>query len=141
LIDAVMAYGTTARIALGAACAVLMGCSGVTAPGGPLVSGTYVLESVSGRGPATGTLMLARGGYAERRVRYTEPNGRLSKEYIATGNFALRDDGTLDLQLREMGARSDFVWKPNARFVDDRVELRHPDPADGPDVVEAYRRD
>ena len=136
-----MAYGTTARIALGAACAALIGCSGATAPGGELASGTYVLESVSGRGPAAGTLMLTRGGYAERRVRYTEPNGSLSKEYIATGRFALRDDGTLDLQLREMGAKSDYIWKPETRLIEGRVELRHPDPADGPDVVEAYRRD
>ena len=135
-----MSLTNTARIAAGVVCATLLACSEPTAPA-PAINGTYVLESVSGRGPATGTLILTHQGYAERRVRFAERNGALSPEYLARGTAAVRSDNSIDLQLREMnGALKDHVWTPATRIVDGQIELRHPDPADGPDIVERYRR-
>ena len=36
--------------------------------------------------------------------------------------------------------RSAYVWRPMARLAGNAVEIRHPDPADGPDIVERYQR-
>ncbi len=111
-----------------------------TEPTEPRGAGVYVLQAVSGRGPATGSTILRPDGTAERRVRYAEDGARLSAEHVAHGTYALRPDGTLRLRLREDAGRSPHVWEPAARLVADELELRHPDPADGPDIVERYRR-
>jgi hypothetical protein len=103
------------------------------------LAGTYALESVSGRGPVSGTLVLFATGQAERRVRYRLPDGGLSPEYVARGSFELQAGGVLDLALREDDGRSPYVWRPRATLTGDVVELRHPDPADGPDIVDSYR--
>ena len=134
-----MSVRKTTRIALAVLGATLWGCSDATAPAAD-IDGIYVLESVSGRGPAFGTLILTRQGYAERRVRFRESNGGLSKEYLARGSAELQSDYTIALELREIGVASDFMWTPAARLVDGTVEIRHPDPADGPEIVERYRK-
>ena len=134
-----MAFRNAGRLALGAICATVLACTEVAAPASDF-DGTYVLESASGRGPASGTLILTRGGYAERRVRFREGNGTLSKEYLARGTATVRADNTIDLELREMEGTRTELWKPATRLVNGKVEIRHPDPADGPEIVEAYRR-
>ena len=112
--------------------------SDATGPGHGLLAGTWSLSSVSGRGPVTGSLLLSPAGGAERRVRYYQATG--SPESVARGTYRLRNDGTIDLQLRENDGRSEYVWRPFARVAGGSVEIRHPDPADGPDIVETYSR-
>jgi len=109
-----------------------------TGPGNALVAGTYALASVSGRGPASGSLTLTTTGQAERRVRFTQVAG--SPEYVARGTYTVRPGGVIELQLREDDGRSQYVWRPAAVLVGGAVELRYPDPADGPDIVERYER-
>src|SRR3954463_1147007 len=53
-----------------------------------LAAGTYVLETVTGRGPANGIFVLNSSGQAERRVRYTTPS-IADNEYVAIGTFQL----------------------------------------------------
>jgi hypothetical protein len=105
-----------------------------------LVAGTYALASVSGRGAVSGTMALSIGGGAVRRVRYAQPGGALSAEYVARGTFRLSRDGSVELQLREDDGRSPYVWQPHASLIGGVLALRYPDPADGPDIVESYRR-
>lgn len=103
-------------------------------------SGTWVLESVTGRGPAAGTVLLTPTGEVVRRVRYAQAAGVLSPEWIARGTFSIDRAGVLDLRLREDGGRSMYVWRPNATLAHSVLRIRYPDPADGPDIVESYRR-
>jgi hypothetical protein len=119
---------------------MLVGCSDMTRPEAS-IDGRYVLETVSGHGPASGSLILTRAGYAERRVRFREPSGILSREYLALGTAELRPDNSIDLQLRELDVRSEDMWAPSSRLVENgTVELRHPDPMGAADIVEIYRR-
>jgi hypothetical protein len=134
-----MSRNATARLALGLACATMWGCSSVTDPGTSL-NGTYVLESASAGGPVAGTLILTRQGYAERRVRFREPGGGLSKEYLTRGTATLDDDGTIRLVLREMSTMETLPWTPNARVIDDGIEILDRDAAEGLDLIETYRR-
>ena len=107
---------------------------------GPAIAhGTYTLESVSGRGPASGTMVLSLSGAAERRVRYARSSG-LTAEYVARGSFRLTGGGAVTFQLREDDGKSPHVWRPRATLSGEVLQLRHPDPADGPDIVESYRR-
>jgi hypothetical protein len=124
------------------ALAVLTACGDAenVALGPILAQGTYVLESVSGRGPASGTMLLSLSGAAERRVRYAPSSGGLSAEYVARGTFRLTGGGDVTLELRENDGQSPYVWRPRATLSGDVLRLRHPDPADGPDIVESYRR-
>ena len=78
--------------------------SDATGPGVGILAGTYSLSSVSGRGPASGSLILSSAGVAERRVRYALATGEAG--YVARGTYRLRNDGTIDLQLREDDGRS-----------------------------------
>ena len=127
-----------ARVAFVAALMVAAACRGeATGPGNSLIAGSYALASVSGRGPVSGSLVLSPTGQAERRVRFTQGNS--STEYVARGTYQVRPGGIIELALREDDGRSPYVWRPTAAFVDGRVELRYPDPADGPDIVERYQ--
>jgi hypothetical protein len=136
-----MRFTIAARLALGLTGATLIACTTATAPGGPTIDGTYVLQSVSGRGPASGTLRLTTSGYAERRVRFTEADGSLSREYLDRGTVVARADSTLELELKAMDIMASEPWHPESRLIDAAtVELRHPDPDDGSDIVETYRR-
>ncbi len=130
-------FGTLAILAL-----VLSACERVVAAGPPPseVAGTYVMTTVSGRGPVTGSLSLSPFGDVVRRVRYRQRGGELSPEYIARGSFQVRADGTVDLRLREDDGRSPYEWRPLARLNEGVFVLRHPDPADGPDIIETYER-
>jgi hypothetical protein len=52
----------------------------------------------------------------------------------------LQPDETIDLQLREDDRQSASIWHPFAQWHDGVLVLHHPDPADGPDIVETYKR-
>ena len=124
---------------IAAACvAAAAGCSTVAEPHAA-ISGTYILHHVTGNGPAEGSLVLTRQGYAERRVRYREADGSLSKEYLARGTVAVGADETLELKLTDAGARGRDPWCPEARWNADAVELRADD-GSGTTAVEVYRR-
>jgi len=101
--------------------------------------GSYSLESVSGRGPATGSMALIPGGHAERRVRYRQPDGSLSSEYVAIGAFRVTEAQGVELSLHENGGSSPYVWKLTAILDDGVLSLGYPDGADGW-IVETYRR-
>lgn len=129
---------TRARVAFVAALMVATACHGeATGPGNSLVAGNYALASVSGRGPVSGSLVLSPTGQAERRVRFTQVNG--SAELVARGTYQALPGGIIELALREDDGRSAYVWRPTAALVGNAVELRYPDPADGPDIVERYQ--
>jgi hypothetical protein len=126
-------------IAFGVVCAPIWGCSGVTDLS-LAINGTYSLASVTGRGPATGTLVLTRQGYAERRVRFRELGGALSREYLARGTAEFQSDSTILLTLREMDPASPIPWTPDARFTGKGVQIVYYDVVDGSEIVETYRR-
>lgn len=129
------------KVAVMSALALVAAC-GRDGAAGPLTApaaGSYVLESVSGRGPASGTLVLTATGGAERRVRYAQA-GVLSSEYVTRGSYRLGRDGEVELELRDADARPAQAWRPRAELRDGVLRLQHPDPADGPDIVESYRK-
>jgi hypothetical protein len=126
--------------------AVASGACGKATPADPnlvldprLAAGLYVLDAVSGRGPVRGSFVLTSSGGAERRVQYAAPLGTPGRDYVARGTFQLYAD-RIEFALREDGGRSPHVWRPRAERSAGGFSLRHPDPADGPDIVETYRR-
>ena len=111
-------------------------CDGATAPSTPSdAAGLYVLESVSGRGPASGNMTLTAAGRAERRVRYTSTPGELS----SAGTFEIAPPGILFV-LIEQSSPSSYAWRVRGEWTGRRFTIRYPDPADGPDIVETFRR-
>ncbi len=102
--------------------------------------GAYVLDSVSGRGPVIGSMVLFAGSQVERKVRYRQPDGSLSSEYVALGTFRVTETSSLEIGLHENGGTSPYVWKPVAALRDGVLSLEYPDPADGPNIVEMYKR-
>ena len=124
------------------AAAILLSCHESTGPasGARGVAGRYVLESVSGSGAATGTVTLGATGTAERRVRYRLNTGGLSAEYVALGSYRALPSGALEIALREGSGPPASIWRPQAEIADGVLRLRYPNPADGPTIEEAYRR-
>jgi len=101
------------------------------------IRGNYVLDSVTGRGPATGSLSFVAGKVI-RRVRYTQPDGSLSGEYVAIGTFSNSGTNTIEFNLRENGGSSPYVWTVSGMMDQGLLSLRYPDPADGW-IIERYR--
>jgi hypothetical protein len=118
---------------------VLAACSGSVEPGPSTPVGSYILESVVGRGPSNGEMVLSHSGNVSRSVRYTQPNGTLSTAYVAIGTYTATDSETLHLGLRENGGKSQYVWNVTATYKDGVLSLGYPDPGDGW-IVENYRR-
>jgi hypothetical protein len=104
-----------------------------------LAAGTYVLETVSGRGPISGAFVLTSFGGAERRVQYAAAPGTTAPLLVATGTFQVYAD-SIEFALREAGGTSAYLWHPRGERSAERFNIRHGDPADGPDIVETYRR-
>ena len=131
--------------ALVASSAVLVlltiGCRDAAAPGcdAGLAAGTYTLAAVSGRGPTVGRFTLTSDGQATRRVQYGTPHDP-GLEYVATGSFALVRPNTIAFALHESGGPAGHVWHVRGVWRGEEFSIRHPDPADGPDVIETYRR-
>lgn len=74
------------------------------------IRGNYILDSVTGRGPATGSLSFVVTGQVIRKVRYFQPDGSLSGEYVAIGTFSNTGTNTIEFNLRENGGTSPYVW-------------------------------
>ena len=113
-----------------------LGCDGATAPSTPsYAAGLYTLESVSGRGPVSGSMTLTSAGRAERRVRYASNPGELT----ASGTFEIAPPGIV-FALHEQGAPTGHAWKVKGEWSGGSFTMRYPDAADGPDIVETFRR-
>ena len=126
--------------ALGIACAILASCVTAATDLPPSITGIYSLAQVSGRGPAVGTLVLTRHGYAERRVRFMESDSTLSMEHLARGTAELGPDGSIVLTLRELDPYSDIPWTPKAQLIAGGVQITYDDLTDGSAIVETWRR-
>ena len=119
--------------------AAIVGCRDGTRPElllPELAAGNYMLASVSGRGPVSGTFVLTMVGGAERRVRYATPSGT----YEIAGTFQLRGD-SIEFALVEDAGGTPYVWHVRGARFALGFNIRYPDPADGPDIVETYRRE
>lgn len=123
-------------LVVAAALAVAAGCdrTGATQPASDGVAGTYVLESVSGRGPAEGTFILGADGRAQYQVRY--PGN--SSLYVMVGSWRIEAD-EIAFGLQENPVQS-YMWFVRGEWRGTGFTIRHPDPADGPDIIETYRR-
>ena len=133
---------TCALLTTAAPAIVLAACTETTAP--RQVLGTYVLRTVEGhdqrtRGPVdamalglSGYVKLQSGGSAERVLQVNRAPARKD-----VGTFRVWGT-TLDLRLHE--GVGDYVWRPSATLVSGVLTIRHPAPADGPDIVETYTR-
>ena len=123
------------RLLLAAAVlAVSTGCDGesTTQPAG--AAGTYVLESVTGRGPVEGTFLLGTDGRAQRQVRYAGS----SSLSVMVGSWRIEaDEIAFGLQANPVNA---YMWPVRGEWRGTGFTIRYPDPADGPDIVETYRR-
>jgi hypothetical protein len=123
------------RPALVLAVAFAAACSDSTAPTPVQVAGVYSLESVSGRGPVAGSFTLTADGRAERRVRYaTDPT-----EIVFIGSFTV-DGTTIAFNLVPGNMPAAFVWPVAGQWLGSQFTIKYPDPADGPDIIETYRR-
>jgi hypothetical protein len=100
-------------------------------------AGVYTLESVSGRGPASGTFTLTADGRAERQVRYASVGGLVAQRFV--GSFSI-DGSSIAFNLVPGDAPASYVWPIRGEWLGSQFTITYPDPADGPDIVERYRR-
>ena len=121
--------------------AAVVGCNDGLAPSD--VAGTYTLQSVNGTPvPLSGVNVLVSGavtltalGKAQRRATYRIAADGTVREFVATGTFSV-EGSVVKLALREDGGN---IWRPRATLEDGMLTLTHPHPADGPDIIEAYK--
>jgi hypothetical protein len=124
--------------ALVLAVALAAACSDSTTSATPVqAAGVYTLESVSGRGPASGTFTLTADGRAARQVRYASVGGLLDQTLV--GSFTI-DGTTIAFNLVPADSPAAYVWPVSGQWLGSQFTIRYPDPADGPDIVERYRR-
>lgn len=110
------------------------GCGGGLSPAE--VDGLYLLDPSSSQLYATesGSIELTLAGTAERRVTYII--AARETVYVNRGTYRVGKRGVVDLRLAEQVNE----WRPRTTLIGDVLTIRHPHPADGPDVVEVYRR-
>jgi len=130
-----MRHSLPARRALVLAVALAAACSDSTAPTPEHAAGVYTLESVSGRGPTSGSFTLTADGRAERRVRYAN----IANEIVYICSFQL-DGATIAFNLIPGTMPADFVWPVSGQWLGSQFTITYPDAADGPNIVEGYRR-
>jgi len=100
-------------------------------------AGVFVLESVTGRGPATGTFTLTADGGAERQAHFTSLGSPFDQHLI--GSFQINGD-SIAFMLRPSDRPASYVWPVSGQWLGAEFTIRYPDPADGPDIVERYRK-
>jgi hypothetical protein len=134
-------FSAPRTLAIAVLCSAAFACTPMTEPSIAL-SGVYTLERVDG--PAlvhgVGTVVFTRQGYAERRVRYWNPDSTLSKEYLSRGEAELRSDSTIDVTFRDIDPAAALPWHPETRLTPTGVELVRYGAGDGTRIVETYRR-
>lgn len=116
---------------------VLAGCAPDPTVAPETAAGVYTLQSVAGRGPSTGTITLSAEGGAERQAHYTSLGSPFDQNLI--GSFRIVGD-SIAFMLRPSDKPSDFVWPVSGQWLGSEFTITYPDPADGPDVVERYRK-
>ena len=123
---------------LALAAALIAACSDGTTPVAPAqAAGVYVLASVSGRGPSSGTFTLTADSRADRRAHYTSLGSPYDQHLI--GSFRIEGDSiAFDLIPGDMPAN--FVWPVRGQWLGSEFTIQYPDPADGPDIIERYRK-
>lgn len=133
-----MRHSHALRFAFAAALSGFAACSDSTTSVTPVqAAGVYALESVSGRGPASGTFTLTADGRALRQVRYASAGNPLGQTFV--GSFAI--DGTsIAFNLVPGDTPAAYVWPVRGKWLGSQFTITYPDPADGPDIVERYRR-
>src|SRR4051812_16389877 len=117
------------RLSVIAVVAFLASCQNSAGPN--QLAGSYLLESVNGRGPSTGVILFLPGGSVMRSVRYTQADGSLSNEYVATGTYRVTPPSSIELDLHENGGESPYVWKVSGILAGGPLRLGYPDPAHG----------
>jgi hypothetical protein len=126
------------RRALLLAVALTTACSDSTTSVTPVqAAGVYVLASVSGRGPASGTFTLTADGRAERQVHYASLGSPLDQRLI--GSFTIAGS-SIAFNLVPGDAPASYVWPVRGEWLGSQFTITYPDPADGPDIIETYRR-
>lgn len=120
--------------------ATVVACRNDVQPEQLRIPANYTLESVDGRGPAEGSLSFLATGQVIRRVRYTQPDGTLSPDYVAVGTFRGAGTNAIEFNMRENGGTSSYVWTVYGSIEGTLMVLRYPDPADGW-ITERYRQE
>src|SRR4051812_6444424 len=90
----------------------------------PRPSGVYVLESVSGRGPASGTFTLTTDGHAERQVHYASPGSPMDQRYV--GSFTV-DGSTITFNLVPAETPAAYVWPVSGQWLGSQFTIRYGD--------------
>ena len=117
--------------------AALAACSNDPTVGPEQAAGAYVLESVSGRGPSSGTFTLTANGLAERQAHFTSLGSPFDQHLV--GSFRI-DGDSIAFMLRPSDKPADFVWPVTGQWLGSQFTIQYPDPADGPNIIERYRR-
>ena len=127
-------------VALGAL-VLAASCDGeMTAPRTPVeAAGTYVLASVSGRGPTSGLITLYPDGQADRRVQYAAP-GAVAQQSWQMGTFEVDAQGIMFTMREATAASSVWTFIRRGEWVGRGFSISYPDASYGPDIVETYRR-
>ncbi len=99
-------------------------------------AGVYVLESVTGRGPASGTFTLTSDGRADRQAHFTSQG---SADQHLVGSFRI-DGDSIAFTLIPADKPADFFWPVTGVWLGSEFTIQYPDPADGPAIVERYRK-
>jgi hypothetical protein len=117
---------------------VATSCRNDLQPDQPRLNGTYILDSVTGNGPATGSFSFMVSGQVVRKVRYRNGDGSLSKEYVAVGTHR-GQTSAIDFSLRDDSGNSPYAWTAfGSMEPGPLLLLRYPAPADGW-IYEYYR--
>jgi hypothetical protein len=92
---------------------------------------------VSGRGPVSGSFTLTADGRAERQAHFESRFSPYDQHLI--GSFTI-DSGGIAFELLPRDLPADFVWPVKGKWLGSGFTITYPDAADGPPIVELYRR-
>ena len=100
-------------------------------------AGTYVLESVSGPGPSTGTFTLTADGRADRQARFTSQGSSVDQHLV--GSFRI-DGGMIAFNLIPSGTSVNFFWPVTGQWLGTEFTITYADSAGSASITERYRK-
>ena len=115
----------------------LAACSDEPTVGPAQAAGVYVLQSVSGRGPTSGTITLTADGRADRQARFVSFGTTIDQHFV--GGFRI-DGQIIEFNLVPQDPPADFFWPVTGQWLGSEFTIEYADPADGPDIIERYRK-